>query len=339
LKIITAFLADHAVAHPNGKIDAIGAGIDTVTHPAFPARLGQMAVAFKVALTRAEQTAEHVMQIRYVDAADGLLLPLFGFTVGPSATTTQTPELTTMPFVYTLRSVPFPQPGTYSVKLDLDGAVAASMDIRATVGLPRRPIGEPVNTLSSALSEGFQTFLDGDTATAAVIFRDLARRFPASANVHNNLGFTLLAQGRPQEALDEFRRAEAGKYGLPELLRANIACCLYLIGDFKEAHSTFAGLLTARPLASPMILFALGRTQLHSLILNSPADYIALMALNGARCAMSAGNRGQGEQLIQIARAGLVTFSGSPENAEAFKTTLLELEEDLTRPPKSAVPS
>jgi len=221
--------------------------------------------------------------------------------------------------------------------VDLDGEAVASMEITATVGQPRRPIGEPINTLSNALTEGFKTYLGGDVATAAVIFRDLARRFPASADVHNNLGFTLLAQGRPQDALDSFRRAEAGKYASTELLQANVACCLYLLGDLDQAHTMFAGLLTARLLTAPVILFGLGRTQLHSLVLNSPADYIALMALNGARCAMSGGQFDRARQLAEIARSGLVTFSGPPDNVDAFRTTLMELEEDLASSPKKAV--
>jgi tetratricopeptide (TPR) repeat protein len=335
LKVVTAFLADHAHADPDGKIDAMGAGLDSVTFPFYPALLPQVALALKLSVSRAEQAAEHAIQVRYVDAADELLLPLFGFTLGPSVITAQSPEYATIPLVYTMRSLPLPRPGTYSVKVDLDGVLIASMDVTATVGQPRRGIGEPINTLSNALNAGFRTYVGGDVATAAAIFRDLARRFPASADVHNNLGFTLLAQGRPQEALDSFRRAEAGKYPSAELLQANMAACLYLLGDFAEAQKVFTGLLTARLHAAPVLLFGLGRTQLHSLILNSAADYIALMALNGSRCAVAHGQTDSARQLYEIARSGLITFTGPPENSDTFKSTLLELEEDISKPAKA----
>ena len=231
-----------------------------------------------------------------------------------------------------MRNLVFPRPGAYRFVVDVRNEELVSIGLNVDHG-PVTRLAEPVNTLEAALQTGFQTFTRGDVAGAAAIFLDLATRFPGSPDVQNNLGFTLLAQGQPQDALDAFHRAANGGYRLTELLNANIACCQFLLGNHENSLELYLNLLKTSVQTLPVILFLLGRTEARPVILESSADYLALVALNAGRSAVALGQSSRARQLADIAQAGLLTFSGPPGNAATFEIALAELRQDVIQSP------
>jgi hypothetical protein len=65
-----AVLADAVVARPDGKLDIMGAGFDTVFAPAGPAQHSRLVLAVRVLLSRHETEHEHRLDV-VVQAADG----------------------------------------------------------------------------------------------------------------------------------------------------------------------------------------------------------------------------------------------------------------------------
>jgi hypothetical protein len=329
VRVVLAFLADYAVAHPDGKVYSMGAGIDRLTFPSFPAIHPQLAVVLKFDFTLDERRREQTIQIKSLNEKGHPFLPMFGFAINPIVPVRATPDHSPFPFVYTVRNLALATPGNYRFVVEVSNQEVATMPLVVEVGSATLNLSEPVNTLEAALRTGYETFMRGDMLGALAIFDDLAHRFPGSPDVQNNLGFTLLAQGQPEAALAAFERAAEGRYQLKELLDANIACCHFLLGNHGRALTTFTGLLAARLQTAPVMLFLLGRSQARPVILESPGDYLALMALNAGRCAITIGQRSEAVRFAEIAQAGLLTFTGPPGNAETFRAELEELKTDI----------
>jgi len=331
MRVVLAFLADYAVAHPDGKIYAMGAGIDWLTFPSFPATQAQLALALKLDFSPEERRHEQTILIKALAEGGDPVLPMFGFGLNPIVPHTANAQRSPFPFVYTIRNLIFSAPGNYRFVVEVGNQEVARVGLVVDRGSPPPAVSEPVNTLEAALKSGFETFLRGDIAGAFAIFTNLAQRFPGSADVQNNLGFTLLAQGNPEAALSAFQRAAEGHYQHRELLDANVACCQFLLGDHQGAYDAFTHLVTASSRTASVLLFLLGRSEARVVVLASPADYIALMALNAARCAVSLGRSSDAQRFAEIAQTGLVSFVGPPGNAETFRVELEELMSDIKR--------
>lgn len=329
MRVVLAFLADYAVAHPDGKVYSMGAGIDRLAFSNFPASQPQLAVVLKLDFTKEERRREQTIQIKGLSDKDHPFLPMFGFAINPIVPVRSPQEHLPFPFVYTVRNLIFATPGDYRFILEVSNQEVATIPLAVEVGPLAPSVSEPINTLEAALRSGYETFMRGDMLGALAIFNDLAIRFPGSPDVQNNLGFTLLAQGQAGPALAAFQRAAEGRYQLKELLDANIACCQFLLGNHRAALEAFTGLLTARLQTSPVMLFLLGRTQARPVVLESPGDYLALMALNAARCEVTLGEPSNALRFHEIAQAGLLTFAGPAGNAESFRVELEELKRDI----------
>ena len=65
-----AVLADGVVARPDGKLDILGAGFDTIWAPTVPAQHARLVLAVRVLLTRHETEHPHRLDV-VIQAADG----------------------------------------------------------------------------------------------------------------------------------------------------------------------------------------------------------------------------------------------------------------------------
>jgi len=87
-------------------------------------------------------------------------------------------------------------------------------------------------------------------ASAEALWADAVEKAPRKARPRVNLGVALVARGRLQEGLDEFRRAEAldvGRSVPDEILLTNVVDTLASLGRVDEARQAVLGALERWP--------------------------------------------------------------------------------------------
>ncbi len=121
MQVDFAFLADAAVATPDGKISAIGLGFEDIGVPDFPATLQNMAFAVRLFIHPAECDREHTLSIQLWNP-DGAIMD-----VHVEATFTSAKKVTnptgnaSLLLVLNLRDTVFPVPGSYAFHVIVDG--------------------------------------------------------------------------------------------------------------------------------------------------------------------------------------------------------------------------
>jgi hypothetical protein len=329
VRITSLILAESAIAHDDGTFSILGGGIDRLSYPQFPAIVPQLSLACKLLFDHSETGREHSLEIRAFNPKQEMFLPLFGLVVAPVAGAAEDNGRASINFAYNMRDTVYAEPGTYRFGIWTMSHELGGTDLRLlrSVSQPQ----PPDNTLAGALQMGFRAFMNGDIAEAGRIFQRLVERFPDSPDAHNNLGFTLLAQSRPEEAAGLFAAALSKQPQYRELVEANLAACHFLMRDYLTAADTFQRLMPM-PLKSPgSVLFAVGRSNVQLVQLVSGTDYLALMALNGSRSAFQGGDRPRAALLAQTAQAGRVTMQGN--SSKVFGSLLDELLTDLGTSP------
>lgn len=121
MQVDFAFLADAAVATPDGKISAIGLGFENIGVPEFPATLRDMAFAVRLFIHPAECNREHTLGIQLWNP-DGAIMDVqveATFTAGKNPTNPT--GNASLPLVLNLRDTVFPVPGSYAFHVIVDG--------------------------------------------------------------------------------------------------------------------------------------------------------------------------------------------------------------------------
>jgi tetratricopeptide (TPR) repeat protein len=332
MHVALAFLAEHAVAHDDGKFYALGGGIDRMEFQSFPAEPAALALLVKVRLTRDEGDKVHTLEVAGIGPDGKSFLPVVGFTVRP----TQTPRQTIFQFAHTLRDLRFEGPGLHRFSIRVDSLEVASVDldiVKAEGPLEPASAGD---TLSTTMSRGYAAFGRGQVEEARAIFEAAVREFPESAEAHNNLGFVRLVQRQPTEALESFLQAEKIGFTIPQILKANIGCCYFLVGDAKRALNLFKELMTSTFPAAGSVLVGLGRLGYLVIALGSPSDFVSLMALNAARCALAIGEIDEAETFADVSQVG--EYSSNETTRARFATLRAELLEDVSAYHRSTSP-
>jgi hypothetical protein len=134
-----AFLADAAQAQPDGKIYALGAGIDTIYAAKFPAVQPSLTVVVKIEFTPAECGRPHVIELLAVDGDGNPFLPPAKFENAPE----RNPQAPTLPvgvqLVLGLQNLVLPKPGEYAFSILVDGHELETIPLRAAdLQLPRQ---------------------------------------------------------------------------------------------------------------------------------------------------------------------------------------------------------
>jgi tetratricopeptide (TPR) repeat protein len=339
MKVILAALADSARAQDDGKVNILGGGLDAVHADAFPFVQPSIALVLKLEFAATECEARHQIEIRAVREDDREFLPLFVLAIVPRRDPRRPDLPVTFPLVRTVRDLRFDKPGRYRFQVMVNKQEVASIELRAV--LTERPASQSAtfrDVLQVSLDAGYEAFVAGDLDRAWSIVSTVVDEFPQSADAQNNYGFILLARGEALDAIEAFRRAEEAGYALPELLQANMASCLYLVKQYKMAFDKFRTLINARFLSDSAVLFALGATSQAPVQLWSPADYLALMALNAARSALQSGLVNEALEFSAIATTGHLSFSQDEDSRPVFEKFLAELKVDVDAAAAKATP-
>lgn len=121
MQVDFAFLADTAVATPDGKISAIGLGFENLGAAEFPTTVPNMSFVVRLFIHPAECDRAHTLAIQLWNP-DGAIMD-----VQIEATFTGTKNIlnptgnASLPLVLNLRDVVFPAPGSYAFHVIVDG--------------------------------------------------------------------------------------------------------------------------------------------------------------------------------------------------------------------------
>jgi hypothetical protein len=133
-----AVLADGVVARPDGKLDILGAGFDTIWAPSVPTQHARLVLAVRVLLTRHETEHAHRLDV-VIQAADGAdlargegeLQPLPGEARNQIAAGSRFG----IGLVLNFENVVFPSYGNHQIVIQWDGNEARP-PLRLTVARP-----------------------------------------------------------------------------------------------------------------------------------------------------------------------------------------------------------
>jgi tetratricopeptide (TPR) repeat protein len=338
MKVLTAMLADYALAHEDGKLYVTGGGITSLPFDQFPATQKRLALALSIELSRSEFDRAHELRI----ITEGPSSPPLGPRAFQFSRKSSAPEndFETVNFVSSMDDVVFDAPGTYSFNVRIDDQKLATVRVKVQRKVaPAESEPAPATESASLLNAGFKAFAAGDIASAEDLFRRAIAALPTWAPPHNNLGFALLLRGAADEALHEFEQALRFGYDQNEITEANVGCALYLSGQYERAQAKFAECLQTRGLKGPSILYGIDRDSLFIEHVGSASEYSALMSINAAWSAKRAGDDAAAQQYRNVAEATATTVSLSP----AFHTSLSTLNasgnKDLPPRPRSSIKS
>jgi len=321
MKVTVALLADHAVAQDDGKVYVLGGGLDRHVSATFPCTIS-LALVIKVAFVSGECGREHRLVSRILAPSGEDARPAVVYPLRPILRPEAPGDVVSVPFVQNVKDLPLSEPGTFTFVVGVEdaGPPLAQLDLVVLQGPNLR--GPAADVLTQSLNAGFQAFDAGHFEAAVTIFEKAATDFPNSADVHNNLGFTLMVARQPDRAIQAFAEAARLGYRQTELLQANRACCAYLSGAYEEALEGFQALLQSR-FGSPFaVLCAIQADDLHPLWLKSSGDLVAMAALNAGWAASRAGHRHRAEQFSQMAIAGRLSFSDHNGSLDLFGSAL-----------------
>jgi hypothetical protein len=356
MKVELALLADHALAHEDGKIYVTGGLLEVIYLDTFPGIHPNLSLVLRLSFGPLELGKRHQISVRVSDQ-HGRVLPTPEVDV-PVVPTASSSDAETVQFqcVFNFRDLVLPREGEYVLSVRANEVEVHSLKLRALLSGEQeaRPtlatssqhvlIGPMLQTPGSRagsdaeaevnrlLNRGYEVFAQGSADEAEAIFAGILTRFPDDGRAHNNLGFVLLSKGSAADALDHFRQAAQLGYGHSHLLNMNTGVCLFLIGDLRSALATFITCLQTGAPAQAGLLFALDDSRIWPTAIESPGDYLALAALNAGWTALRLNDHSTARQLAEIAAVGLYTFAaGSPQHIR-FRHQVRRLR-STSRPP------
>ncbi len=129
MRTLVAILADAAIAHPDGKLYMLGAGIEIIKPPACPYVHPALSLACKIEFTVAESGRPWTIEVHPIDQ-DG---QPFGATTSLQVTPQRNPEHGHLPvsvqFVLNMQGIAFTRAGSNSFSVLVGGHEVASVPL------------------------------------------------------------------------------------------------------------------------------------------------------------------------------------------------------------------
>ena len=134
MRALFAFLADYALAHPDGKMYIIGGGVELLRPPSFPYVHPSISLATRLEFTPAESGRQRTIEVHAIDSDGNPFAPPATI----QATPQRNPEHPTLPvsvqFVLNMQGLAFQDPGSRSFSILVDGQEIASVPLHVVQG-------------------------------------------------------------------------------------------------------------------------------------------------------------------------------------------------------------
>jgi len=320
VRLLHAFLAEHAIAHDDGRFYALGGGLEHLEVEKFPAVVQNLTLLVRLAFDEDEAGRIYPFELAGIGPDGKAFIPTAGIALRAS----EGSRHHVVQFAHQLGGIEFAMAGEYHFSIRRAGVEMTRIAVR--IDEAAAP-ASPEDTLTAVMARGYAAFHEGDLDEAERDFQLVTEQFTESAEAHNNLGFVRLMKHDFEKALQSFEVAERIGYAPPQILKANIACCWYFVGRAKQAKEAFASLVGGTFAASGSTLIAIGRSRFRPVELSSPTDFVVLMALNAGRAAIEANEPDAARAFFDISRAG--EFSLNRATAETFSLLRSDLATDL----------
>lgn len=144
MKLQFAFLADFALAHPDGKLYVLGGGFDTVYVPDLPVRHPHLALVLSLRFDASECGRSYVIEIHPKDGRGASFFPTATVQANPQ----RNPQAPTLAVAFhsvvNFQGVPLKVPGEHLFSLLVDGRELAAIPLRVIgVDGPKLTGGRP----------------------------------------------------------------------------------------------------------------------------------------------------------------------------------------------------
>jgi hypothetical protein len=132
MKLQFAFLADFALAHPDGKIYVLGGGFDTIYASVLPARHPHLSLVMNFEFAPNETGRTYAIEIRPQDSTGAPFLQVTTIEASPQRNLQGPTSPVTFQSVLNFQGVQLRTAGEHTFSIVVDGQELASVPLRVT---------------------------------------------------------------------------------------------------------------------------------------------------------------------------------------------------------------
>jgi hypothetical protein len=132
MRVAFAYLADYALAHPDGKMYVVGGGLDTIFAVQLPVQVPQMSLVVKIEFAPTECGRQHAVEIHGLDSDGNPFLPASNFFAMPLRNPSAPMLPSGVQFVLNMPLL-LTRAGEYAFSLVVDGSELASIPLRVAL--------------------------------------------------------------------------------------------------------------------------------------------------------------------------------------------------------------
>jgi|SRR5579859_86553 len=136
MRLLFAFLADFALAHPDGKAYVVGGGVDTVYAAQLPAQHPQISLIVKIEFTPRECGRQHTVEVHGLDEDGEPFMQPTTMQLTPERNAAGPTLPTGFQFVLNVQNLDLPREGEYAFSVVVDGTEVASIPLRVVQANP-----------------------------------------------------------------------------------------------------------------------------------------------------------------------------------------------------------
>jgi tetratricopeptide (TPR) repeat protein len=321
VRLTLAFLADFALAHPDGKLYVTGGGLHQLRFAALPGIYPYMSLALEVQFDPTERSVFQAVDIEVLDPRGEAFLKAPALSVGlPPSSIEVTGSHAQL--VINWHNLTFHHEGQYVFNVRIGTGPRTSIPLEVVLDPGS---ATSISAVHQTLEQGFAAFTAGDLDAAEQRFRAAIDAIPTLGVAHNDIGFVQLTKGLVEEALISFNRALETGFDRLELLEANMACCFFRLGNYEASLALFQNCLSIRSFSGGAVLHGLGPQGLFLVSLPSAGTYTRLMGANAAWSAHRAGRDELAERFLAMAE-GIVGLPEDPGLSVAMSALRSELQ-------------
>ncbi len=129
-RIAFAFLADFALAHPDGKFYVVGGGFDALFGTAFPIVHSQLSLTVKVEFKPTECDRQHVIEVVALNADGVPFMPTWKMDVLPRKNAAEPTVSVGIQVVLNIQGLKLEKAGDYAFSILIDGEERESVPLR-----------------------------------------------------------------------------------------------------------------------------------------------------------------------------------------------------------------
>jgi hypothetical protein len=130
MRLLFAFLADFALAHPDGKAYVVGGGVDTLYAAQLPAKHSHISLIVKIEFTPRECGRQHTVEVHGLDADGEPFIEPTAMQLTPERNAAGPTLPTGFQFVLNVQNLELPSEGEYAFSVVVDGTEFASVPLR-----------------------------------------------------------------------------------------------------------------------------------------------------------------------------------------------------------------